>query len=205
MTREELNQEKREDINKENRKENRKKTIIFLFKTLLIIIFIVLLLSFYNYYIATSKIIIKEKRLVSEQLPDSFNGLKIVHFSDLGYGSNIFIDDVKKTVKVINSRKPDLVIFSGDLIDKNYKMTKKEQKELTSALLKIDSKIGKYCVLGDRDSDLSKEILKNSDFTLLTNEYDLIYNNSNNPILIIGLDSYLKGKKDLEKSDLGFS
>ena len=196
MTREELKQEKREDINK----ENRKKTIIFLFKTLLIIIFIVLLLSFYNYYIATSKIIIKEKRLVSEQLPDSFNGLKIVHFSDLGYGSNIFIDDVKKTVKVINSRKPDLVIFSGDLIDKNYKMTKKEQKELTSALLKIDSKIGKYCVLGDRDSDLSKEILKNSDFTLLTNEYDLIYNNSNNPILIIGLDSYLKGKKDLDKA-----
>ena len=200
MTREELNQDKINDISKENRKESTKKTIIFLFKVLLLLIVFVLLFSFYNYYISTSKIIVKEKRLISEQLPNSFNGIKIVHFSDLGYGSNIFLDNVKNTVKIINSRKPDLVIFSGDLIDKNYKISKKEQKELIKTLSKINYKIGKYSVLGDRDSDISKEILKNSDFTILTNEYDFIYNNSNNPILIIGLDSYLKGQKDLDKA-----
>lgn len=200
MTREELNQDIINDISKENRKESRKKTAIFIFKSIVLIILLVLLFSFYNYYISTSKIIVKERRLISEQIPDSFNGFKIVHFSDLGYGSNIFLNDVKKVVKNINSRKPDLVIFSGDLIDKNYKISKKEKKELINTLSKIDSKIGKYSVLGDRDTDLSKELLRNSDFSILTNEYDLIYNNSNNPILIIGLDSYLKGEKDLEKA-----
>ena len=91
-------------------------------KVVIIILLILFALFLYSHFIGTKGLNIREYSVINNKLPDSFNGFKIVHFSDLGYGSNIFMNDVKKVVKNINSRKPDLVIFSGDLIDKNYKM-----------------------------------------------------------------------------------
>ena len=43
--------------------------------------------------------------------------------------------------------KPDIVLFTGNLIDKNYKLKLKEQEKLINELSKIDPTIGKYAVL----------------------------------------------------------
>lgn len=202
MTREELNQQKQDDIIREEKNEKRKKIIIFGFKSS--IIFIVCFLAFYFYttYISTSMMIVKEYRSIDEKVPTDFNGLKIIQFSDLHYGTTFFEKQLKNMVNEINSRNPDLVFFTGDLIDKNYKISDTEIEMISKHLRNIKASLGKYAVSGEEDDADFVTILNQSNFTILNNDYDMIYNNSNTPILLVGLSSRLSNTQNI---DNGFS
>jgi len=197
MTREELNKEIQEEINEENKIKKNKSIIKFIIKsTLFLIIFFILFYS-YTTYISTLKIGVREYRITNKKVPNSLNGLKIVHFSDLHYGSTMFNENVKEINKMINIRKPDIVIFTGDLIYKDYKFKPKEQEKLIKYLKSIDASLGKYAILGDQDNESVATIFNQSDFTILRNEYELIYKNNNDAILLIGLTSK---NQDIEKA-----
>lgn len=200
MTREEINKQKQKEIFQEENKEKIKKTIKLFFK--LIIIIVILTCSFFTYttYVSTTKIGVREYRVIEKKLPESFNGLKIIQLSDLHYGSTMFNKDVKKLVKLVNERKPDLIFFTGDLINKNYKLSSKEQEALINELKKMNSSLGKYAITGEEDEDSFLTILNQSDFTILNNESELIYNNNNEPILLVGLSSYLSNDQNIEKA-----
>lgn len=202
MTRKERNAEKQKEIFQEQNKNEIRHTLKIVF--IGTIIFAILCALFFSYttYISTVKIGVREYRIKSEKLPESFNGLKIVQISDLHYGSTMFYENVKKIINMTNDRKPDIVLFTGDLINKKYKLKTKEQEKLISELKKIQPTLGKYAVEGDEDDELFNTIMNQSDFIILKNEYDLIYNNNNSPILLIGLSSLLKKQQDISK---GFS
>lgn len=200
MTREEKNKEK---INEVEREEKNKK-ITSIIKTSMKILLILLILgfSFYSYttYISTTKINVREYRITNSKIPDTFNGLKIIQISDLHYGTTMFNEDLKKIIKLSNERKPDIIVFTGDLIYQDYKMTNKEEEELTKQLKKLNATLGKYAIIGDEDNEEKiSTIFNQSDFILLKNEYDLIYKNDNNPILLIGLSSLLTNKQNIEE------
>ena len=110
----------------------------------------------------------------------------------------MFLEDVNKIVKLTNERKPDIVVFTGDLIHKNYNLESKEQEKLINKLKSIKTSLGKYAILGDEDNESIATIFNQSNFTILRNEYELIYNQTNNPILLIGLSSSKKNI-DIEK------
>ncbi len=194
MTREERNQEKQDEIFDEERKEKRKQIIIKAFKISLIVLVLGFISFFYTTYISTVKIVVNEKRIINNKIPNSFNGLKLIQFSDLHYGSTFFYEETKKLVALINERKPDLVVFTGDLIDDDYDLKNKEQEKLIKLLQSIDTTLGKYAVMGEEDGEHFNTILKQSDFIILNNEYDLIYNKENSPILITGQGSLLKNE-----------
>lgn len=198
-TREEKNRKIQKEIEKDELREKRKKITILTFKIILLVTIIFSSFILYTKYISTNGIIIKEKRLVNQKLPNSFHGSKIIHLSDLHYGSTIFLEDIKNIVKKINLRKPELIIFTGDLIDKDYKITNEESEKLITELNKLNASIGKYAVLGDTDKENINTILKQSSFTILDNSSDLIYNNDNTPILITGLSS-IKNNQNIEKA-----
>ncbi len=189
MTREEKNESKQKEIFKEQNKETIKKGIrIGLKLTLLLIIFTTL---FYTYttYISTTKIKVREYRITNKKIPENFNGLKIIQISDLHYGSTMFEENLKTIKKLVNERKPDLVVFTGDLIYKEKKLTIKEQEQLIKQLKEISASLGKYAILGDEDTENENTILHQSEFIVLKNEYDLIYKDNNNAILLIGLSN----------------
>ncbi len=188
-TRTERNEEKQKEIIREENREIRKKIVITIGKITLLIIIISLLFYLYTTYISSKLITVKEERIINEKIPSSFNGLKLIQISDIHYGSTIFKKDIKKLVNDINERNPDLVVFTGDLIDKNYKLKANEQEYLIKELTKIKTSIGKYAVRGEEDKNQFDTIMNQSQFTILNNSYDLIYNNSNNPILIVGINS----------------
>ena len=73
----------------------------------------------YARFIGTMSLTTKEYTITDELLPSGFDGLKIVHFSDLHYNRAITLDKVKSIVKEINEINPDIVVFTGDLIDKD--------------------------------------------------------------------------------------
>ena len=130
MTREERNEDIQKEIFKEENQAKVKKWMIRTFKFLFIVIVLFVSFFFYNTYVATSSFIVKEERIIDSKLPDNFNGLKVIQFSDLHYGSTIDSKKLKKIVKMINKRNPDIVLFTGDLISKKNDISNKEQEKL---------------------------------------------------------------------------
>src|SRR5678815_2892452 len=56
-------------------------------------------------------------QLAFTDLPPSFKGLKIVQISDIHSGSFTDKIAVQKGVKKILAQKPDLILFTGDLVN----------------------------------------------------------------------------------------
>lgn len=181
--------------------EDRKKK--FSFKKLIICLIIIFILIFlYAKYIGTSGMIVKEYRVESGILTSNFSGLKIVHFSDLLYKSNIGEEDVKKMVQKINILKPDIVVFTGDLINVNVGMNENDITFLKEELNKIDANIGKYAVYGDYDYIYANyyDIMNEAGFKVLNNSYETIFYKTNEPLYLVGLPCSLKENVDMKKS-----
>ena len=200
MTREELNQDKQQKIFSEQRDEKRKKITIFFFKLAFSIIFCFIAFYLYTTFISTKLLTVNEYRVINDKLPDNFNGLKIVHFTDLHYGTTIFIDDIKSLVKEINERTPDIVIFTGDLIDSSYDLNTNEQEMVSKELSKINAVLGKYAISGEEDNDLFLTIMKQSNFEIINNSYELIYKDHNIPIMLVGIDSSVKNRSNIAEA-----
>ena len=200
MTREELNEDIQKEIIKEERQAKIKKIIKMIFKYTLILILALTAFFSYNSFIATKKIKVREYRIKNQKIPDSFNGTKIIQFSDLHLGTTMQINDLSNLIKLINERKPDLVVFTGDLIESNHNLESKEQESLIKELKNITATLGKYAILGDEDTEKISTIFNQSDFTILRDEYDLIFKNNNESILLLGLSSSLSNKQDIEKA-----
>ena len=165
------------------------------FFLLLAIVFI------YACYIEPAQLKTNEIPLKEEQLPESYNGLKIVHFSDLHYGRGIDKTYLNKLVAEINLINPDIVIFSGDLIDKDRNPSEENITILKKSLANIKTKYGKYTIFGNHDikkRDLETQIYAYSDFILLENSYNIIYNKNNDKIFIGGLDTASYNKDDID-------
>lgn len=195
-TREERSRKERKKIESEKRNN----TSNFIIRLILIILLSICCLLIYCRYTATSGVIVKEYKITNNKIPDSFNGFKIVHFSDIRYGSTIYDKELSNIVKKINELEPDLVVFTGDIINENYNITDEDKKNITEQLNNIDSNAGKYAVKGDLDTDDISLLLSNSQFNILNNNYDLIYYKSYTPIIINGLGSKLNNNIDLENS-----
>ena len=172
-------------------------------KWLLIIFIIIFLTIIYARYIGTLGFDTKEYTILEKDIPEGFDGIKIVHFSDLHYNRAINITKVEKIVDEINLINPDIVVFTGDLIDRDVTLSEKDLNKLTNILLKIKAKYGKYAVMGnhDIDYDMNKviDIYNGSNFKYLDNEYDIIYNKKNEKIFIGGLNSVTHNKDDISK------
>ena len=170
-----------------------------LIKILLFLLTIVGLVFCYMYFFEPKTIITHEYAIVNEALPDSFNGFKIAHFSDIHFGRTTNEKEVQKVVSLLNEMKPDIIVFTGDLFD-NYITLSEDNKEfLKSELSKLSSTIGKYAVMGDTDyidEGAFKEIMEGAGFTILENTNVPIYYEGNTPIYLSGVSSITKESPD---------
>lgn len=199
MTREEISKEKHKDLLKEQKKEKAKNIIKKIIKIALFIIIITTAFFFYTTYISTVMISTREYRIINKKIPDSFNGTKIVQFSDLHYGTTMIEENLSDIKKKINILKPDIIVFTGDLINHDYKMKTKDTEILTQKLKELNASLGKYAILGDEDNEEIISIYNQANFIVLRNENDLIYKSDNNPIILIGLSSLISNEQDIEK------
>ena len=185
---------------KEVELKEEKKGHRLIFKILIFLLAFVGLLFCYMYFFEPKTIITQEYAIVNDELPDSFNGFKIAHFSDIHFGRTTNEDEVTKVVSLINEMKPDIIVFTGDLFD-NYITLSSENKEfLKSTLSNLSATIGKYAVTGDSDSideAAFKEIMEGSGFTILTNTNVPIFYEGNTPIYLSGIPSITKSSPDI--------
>lgn len=168
-------------------------------KIILFIILILFLLFLYARYINTHGFTVKEIAVINKNLNETYNGLKIVQFSDLHYGRTTFEDDLSDVIDKINYINPDIIVFTGDLFD-NYITLSEDNKEfLKIELSKLSSTIGKYAVMGDTDyidEVAFKEIMEGAGFTILENTNVPIYYEGNTPIYLSGISSITKESPD---------
>ena len=88
-----------------------------------------------------------KKHLYYKRLPQAFDGYKIVQISDLHLGTWTSNRPLEEAVKHINKLNPDLVLFTGDLV--NY--ATKEAFRFEKTLSEIKARDGIYVTLGNHD------------------------------------------------------
>lgn len=162
-------------------KLKKKWKIIFLVILIIVTLFILLR------YIGNMGIKVKEYKIINNNI-GNFYGLKIVHVTDLHYGMTNE-KKLKKLVKEINLTKPDIVLFTGDLVDKNTEYNKEIDNKLIENLKNINAYYGKYYVNGDEDLlyKTFDTIMSNSNFISLDDTYEVIYNEKNETIFLSGI------------------
>ena len=152
-------------------------------KVFFVIVILIFCLFLYAKYISPSELEIKEYSIESTKLPEGFDGMKIVHFSDVLYQNEQDLEMLKKIVKKINNQKPDIIVYTGDFLGK--KINDKTKDKLISELSKLNADY-KYAITGDKDKKGTSDIFTYSGFTYLNNASEYIFNNDTEPILIAG-------------------
>ena len=181
-------------MNKKEKETKENKSHIFIY-----ILLIIGLIIIYSRYIATTGIQIEEYSVINNKIPESFKGFKVVHFSDLKYGSTTDQKYLKKLVNKINELNPDIIIFTGDLISSNYKLTDNDKKSIIENLNKLDPKIDIYSIRGDNDiNETYNSIITQTKIIEINNLNKLIYYKGDTPIMLIGLDDSINGNQSLD-------
>ena len=94
----------------------------------------------YNYQL-------KKVRLKFDNLPKGFAGLKVVHISDVHSGSFNNKEAVQKGIDLILKQKPDLILFTGDLV--NDKAS--EMLPYMDVFKQLNAPLGVFSVFGNHD------------------------------------------------------
>ncbi|HKK10641.1 MAG TPA: metallophosphoesterase, partial [Bacteroidales bacterium] len=140
-------------------------------------------------------------RVSLPNLPQSFNGFRIVQISDMHLGTMATENSLKEAVRMINELKPDVIFFTGDLV--NYATS--EAFRFQHVLADLEAKHGIYATLGNHDYgdykkwDSAEEKQENMEdlydffrdlrWKLLNNENDVIEMNGEQ-IAVLGVENW---------------
>jgi uncharacterized protein len=90
---------------------------------------------------------LKRQKLKFTNLPSSFRGLKVVQISDVHSGSFASRSGVMKGINKILAEKPDLILFTGDLVNN----VADEMEDYMDVFSKLKAPLGVYSILGNHD------------------------------------------------------
>jgi hypothetical protein len=90
---------------------------------------------------------VRKVKIKLPNLPKGFHGYKMVQISDIHSGSFVTQEPLNRAVGIINELNPDLILFTGDLVNNRND----EVIEHMPALSKLKSKHGVISILGNHD------------------------------------------------------
>jgi predicted MPP superfamily phosphohydrolase len=95
----------------------------------------------------TSRFRVRKVKLTLPNLPAAFEGFKAVQISDLHVGSFFSPEPLKRAIDLIHEQQPDVIFFTGDLVNDRHHEALEHQEILSS----IQAPMGVYSVLGNHD------------------------------------------------------
>lgn len=144
---------------------------------------------------------LKQVSLKYPNLPNAFKGLKVIQISDIHAGSLSDKAAVMKGVEQIMDMNPDLILFTGDLV--NDRASEMDGMQEIFSILKAP--LGVFSVLGNHDYgdyaqwespeaksqnlDKLKDIHSNMGWRLLLNEH-VVIEKDNEQIAILGVENW---------------
>lgn len=155
---------------------------------------------YYAHKIEPSLLKVHEESIFSRAIPPSFDNFKIVQFSDTHVGFQYSLQQLQDLVQQINHLQPNIVVFTGDLIDEPQSFN--EGKKLSKILDNIQAQDGKYWVYGNHDhggygTDMVANLMVQAGFNLLQNSHTVIEKNHER-IILAGIDDMILGKPDID-------
>ena len=168
----------------------------------MILAFCTFFLLWSGVFFTRREIQVNQVTITSAKLPAAFNGYKIVQFSDAHVGTwgndTTFIS---KLVDRINGLKPDMIVFTGDIVNRRTD----ELQPFLKVLSRLKAKDGVYSVLGnhdygdyidwnnEEDHKKNNELLarweKEMGWRLLNNERAFV-TKGNDSIVLIGVENW---------------
>lgn len=169
---------------------------------------------FYGSFVGFDQITVREMTYESAELPEAFDGYRIVQFSDAHVGTYIGGREhlLSAVVDTINAQSPDMVVFAGDLQNREPQ----EIRSFVDVLGGIKAKDGVFSVIGNHDySDYieatpdikaenekeTRELERKMGWRLLVNEHEVVRRGADS-IVIAGLDNDGDGKKFPQRGDV---
>ena len=176
---------------KEEIKSVEKKEQPLISKIIITIIIVFVILLAYSTIIGNKILEVKEYKIESSLLPDSFHGLKIIQLSDIHYGTSVNKKQLKKIIDKVNELNPDIIFFTGDLIDSSVSINDDTKNYIIEQLNSLNPTLYKYAIYGDQDINNEHfiDIMEQTGFKLLANEKTLLYYKDSVPISITGFNS----------------
>jgi len=167
---------------------------------------------------------VKQVQLSFESLPTSFDGIRVVHISDLHLdGWTGHEKELQQRIEEINALNPDIICFTGDLVSLSPNELKPfvpilRQLRTNSSLPRGDKKEAIYAVLGNHDyfpyarigirdkekavAELVRMEREELGWTVLLNESDIIRRDSDS-IAILGCENQSVGAHPvIQRGDL---
>ncbi|WP_342430427.1 metallophosphoesterase [Neobacillus sp. FSL H8-0543] len=134
-------------------------------------------------------------------IPNGFDEIKILQFSDTHLGFQYNVSQFQKLITKMNELEPDLIVFTGDLLDEPNKFNQINQ--IVPLLTKLKAPLGKYCIFGNHDhggygSKIYQNIMETANFTILLNDSKAIEAKDGSKIYLIGIDDRMLGRPDLQ-------
>ena len=105
-----------------------------------------LYVALYGFFIGPRRFTVRQEEFASKELPKSFDGYRIVQFTDAHVGS-LPVSLLRKAVDSINAQKPDMIVFTGDL----QNMQPDELDAVMPILSQLKANDGVLSVLGNHD------------------------------------------------------
>lgn len=107
-----------------------------------------LYIAFYGSFFGYRHLVVKEFHYVHRDIPEAFNGYRIVQLSDLHLGTlHGQPEVVQHIVDSVNACQPDLIVFTGDLV--NYHS--EEEEEFANILRQMKAPDGVVSIMGNHD------------------------------------------------------
>jgi uncharacterized protein len=161
----------------------------------------------YNYQV-------KKVKIPFDNLPASFKGMKILHFSDVHSGSLMNKKAVTRGVEKIMAQNADLIIFSGDLV--NDRAT--EMQDWMEVFNKLKAPMGVYSTFGNHDygdyvswpqNGVSREqnlinlakVHKELGWNLMMNEH-VVFERNGEQIALLGVENWSSKARFPKHGDL---
>nr|WP_320059040.1 metallophosphoesterase [uncultured Bacteroides sp.] len=155
----------------------------------------------YGSFVGKTRFEVKEVNFASSKLPKAFNGYRIVQLSDIHIGSWEGNEKaMQEAVNKVNALNPDLIVFTGDLVNNRAD----ELDGFQDILAKLKAKDGIYSILGNHDYgpyyrwkskiDQAKNLVelekrqKQLDWKLLNNSHAILHK-ANDSIALIGVEN----------------
>lgn len=183
-------------------------------KTGLFCAMIIIMVVAYGMTYGFKQLEVRHIEFASSDLPEAFDGYRIVHFSDAHVGTYVGKREplLQRAVDSINAQQADMVVFTGDM----QNIYPDELAPHVACLRQLKAKDGVYAVLGNHDyavyqdcdeQEKQKHCLQTIEaerqmgFDLLLNEHRIIRRDSDS-IVIAGMENWGLVKRMPRRGDV---
>ncbi len=102
----------------------------------------------YGTFTGVNRFEVKEVEYRSDDIPEGFNGYRILQLSDIHIGSwKGKEESIKRLVEIANAQQANLIVFTGDLVNQRSN----ELEGFTNILSELHAQDGVYSILGNHD------------------------------------------------------